>query len=652
MHPDGSGDTNLTAGYSVNSGNSCYGLSLSVDGSKLIYSSHNGTYAKVVMANADGTSPVVVSTSGQYTYMASANSDGTEIVFSNNSLGYKIQLENVATQTITTLAPALTDTYVPQFTKDDQKIVFTQKYGSSDIYGNIYIVNKDGTGLTNLTNNNLFAYEYFLSSLDTHGASEELSLSPDGTKILYSQYVGSVPQLYTMNMDGSGKTQLTNGETWAAKGKYSPDGTRIGFIRKVGANYWQLFVMNADGSNVRQLTNITGAVRNFDWAPTGEEIYYTDMEWGGGAYDPANSVSGELHRVSVKPDSSLFLDDFEAYSTGAYPPSNWSNPNGNGPWTVENGYSHVLQQSGTGLSQYFFVTAGSSSWTDYEVSARVKPTGNSAGVFGRYQSTNTYYMARIDTSQVALYKIIGGTVTLLASASYPFSTSSWYNIKLSMHGSSLKVYLNGALKLTATDAALSTGRIALYTIPEAAFDYVSVANEMAFYDGFEGSPSPWIARKGTASASTAHAYSGLNSYVTNEDMDVVSHPLGASLNKIVTLQFYDNAGQTTQDSVARADDSGWDGSFWRGLGVITAASSTHYAVRIDGTETATSVPRVTGWHQFKWDYTSGTKVDMYIDGVLVASPTGVTAVSEIAMGDWWADSAVGTYYYDDVKVAD
>jgi hypothetical protein len=40
---------------------------------------------------------------------------------------------------------------------------------------------------------------------------------------------------------------------------------------------------------------------------------------------------------------------------------------------------------------------------------------------------------------------------------------------------------------------------------------------------------------------------------------------------------------------------------------------------------------------------------MYIDGVLVASPTGVTAFSQISMGDWWSGNT-GNAYFDDVKV--
>ena len=86
------------------------------------------------------------------------------------------------------------------------------------------------------------------------------------------------------------------------------------------------------------------------------------------------------------------------------------------------------------------------------------------------------------------------------------------------------------------------------------------------------------------------------------------------------------------------------------MGVDTATSSTHYVYRAGTAKTVTSVSRTTGWHELKWDYTSGTKVDMYIDGNLVGSPTGITALSGIAMGDFWIDGKIGANYFDDVMV--
>ncbi|MGG5741906.1 hypothetical protein [Bacillus cereus group sp. IBL03679] len=79
-------------------------------------------------------------------------------------------------------------------------------------------------------------------------------------------------------------------------------------------------------------------------------------------------------------------------------------------------------------------------------------------------------------------------------------------------------------------------------------------------------------------------------------------------------------------------------------------SATNYFYRLGSTYTAINVKRTTGWHEFKWDYTSGARVNMYIDGTLIASTTGVTSFNSIRLGDFWADENITTTYFDDVSI--
>jgi hypothetical protein len=172
------------------------------------------------------------------------------------------------------------------------------------------------------------------------------------------------------------------------------------------------------------------------------------------------------------------------------------------------------------------------------------------------------------------------------------------------------------------------------------------------FDGFENGLGNWTTAKGTATVSTAQAHSGSNSYVINQDTDVIAHSFGSSKNRVVSLWFYDDASDASMQTMAKVDNTPWsDGTQWRGLGVNTPTSTTKYVKRVAGTITETTVTRTTGWHELKWDYRSGTKVDMYIDGTLVASPTGVTSFNQISMGDWWTSNS-GTVHFDDVLVND
>jgi len=176
-------------------------------------------------------------------------------------------------------------------------------------------------------------------------------------------------------------------------------------------------------------------------------------------------------------------------------------------------------------------------------------------------------------------------------------------------------------------------------------------SDCIFFDGFESGLGNWTAGKGTPTRTTAEAHTGNYSYVTDEDMDVIYRVFGTSYNKVAVIWFYDDASDTSLCCLARVDEGNWNDSYsWVGLGVDTDISTTKYVRRIGINEYATDITRTTGWHELKWDYTSGTDVDLYIDGTPAGSTTATTSLSKIAMGNWWGSYLVGTNYFDDVEI--
>ena len=104
-------------------------------------------------------------------------------------------------------------------------------------------------------------------------------------------------QLWTMNGDGSGQTDLG----LAAQGfdpSWSPDGKKIAYT--CGYEHWNICVIGADGTNPVQLT-FGGGDTNPAWSPDGKKILYTS---GGGS---------EPHIYLMNPDGSgqqrLFIND-------------------------------------------------------------------------------------------------------------------------------------------------------------------------------------------------------------------------------------------------------------------------------------------------------------------------------------------------------
>ena len=96
--------------------------------------------------------------------------------------------------------------------------------------------------------------------------------SPDGTKIAFSRG-GNV---WVMNADGSGQTQVNIGWVFNSMPAWSPDGTRIAFISNLDETGAKLYVMDADGQNSQRITSsdVIRVDTAPDWSPDGNWIAF------------------------------------------------------------------------------------------------------------------------------------------------------------------------------------------------------------------------------------------------------------------------------------------------------------------------------------------------------------------------------------------
>ena len=97
-------------------------------------------------------------------------------------------------------------------------------------------------------------------------------------KIVFVSNRDGNDEIYTCNADGSNVTRLTNDPAADGQPVWSPDGTRIAFIKTDYTYMGNIYIMNADGSNPVQKT-FSGQCIHPSWSPDGNKIAYCGNQW-------------------------------------------------------------------------------------------------------------------------------------------------------------------------------------------------------------------------------------------------------------------------------------------------------------------------------------------------------------------------------------
>ena len=265
MNGDGSGVTQLTDN-SVEDTDPTW----SPDGSRIAFARGPDGSAEIYVMNADGTSPVRLTSDNAFDFDPAWSPDGSRIAFVS--------------------------------TRDGNT--------------KIYMMNADGTSAVRLTSDN---------APDSNPA-----WSPDGSRIAFGSNRGGIGGIWVMNPDGSGLRRLTSnipvcgfdacpGDWHPA---WSPDGARIAFSRgssSGGYGYFDIFIVNADGSGLTQLTHGIDEANEPAWSPDGRKIALTSP-----LYDWDSCPFGCVHILVIRTDGiqySSFLTPLGESSNPTWRPS-------------------------------------------------------------------------------------------------------------------------------------------------------------------------------------------------------------------------------------------------------------------------------------------------------------------------------------------
>ena len=159
----------------------------------------------------------------------------------------------------------------PVWSPDGTRFAFARYAGrihNNDPVKHIFVVNTDGSDLTQLTSGN------FLDVSPTW--------SPDSRRIAFARRNLDAPEapqnredryIAVMDADGKNLTALTRGGTAESSPAWSPDGSAIAYDSD-----GTMWIMDTDGRNPRHIP-VANASRGYSWSPDGTALAYVSREW-------------------------------------------------------------------------------------------------------------------------------------------------------------------------------------------------------------------------------------------------------------------------------------------------------------------------------------------------------------------------------------
>jgi hypothetical protein len=206
--------------------------------------------------------------------------------YDQKSLSESTRIEVRSTSTGALLSsfsvPAL---HIANWASNNSTIVYSAYSKSGSSFGNnaIYSISSTGTNKKVIASVGSNFYHCFTTS-------------PAGVSSRVAYIAGS--QLWTMNLDGSGKKRLL-GQDVTARGcpYWSPDGKKFAFTERINGNVISQYVMNADGTKRTSVANILFVADSYKgpdkdvqnqndeptaqvWSPGGTSVLFTRITNG------------------------------------------------------------------------------------------------------------------------------------------------------------------------------------------------------------------------------------------------------------------------------------------------------------------------------------------------------------------------------------
>ena len=184
----------------------------------------------------------------------------------------------------------------PTWSPDGKRLCFWAKEVEGELE-NLYIIDRDGSGLKNITNTK-------------RGTRRVPDWSLDGKRMAFTSNKYMNHQIYVLDEETKSETRLTRNPRGTCRARWSPDGKRLaysdgGYSLRKNVDIWE---MDPDGGNKTRLTEDRGSDYDVAYSPDGKKIIFSSNRTGHYELYVMDSDGSNEVRLTYNNDYTRFPD--------------------------------------------------------------------------------------------------------------------------------------------------------------------------------------------------------------------------------------------------------------------------------------------------------------------------------------------------------
>jgi TolB protein len=255
----------------------------SVFGSKMVFVSNKSGFKEIYQCDFDGYGLEQVTNSKSISMNPALSPDGRHLAYIDFTTGRPtLNIRSLADRKVVSVGKSSVS-IDPEWRNSNEVAATLSLSGDPEIY----LVNTDGNVSRRLTN--------------SKGIDISPSFSPNGSKMAFVSSRNGLPQIFIQDIQSGQTKRLTFSGRYNTQPSWSPAGDKIVYTTWENNGEINIFTINADGSGLTQLTRNCGENKSPSWSPDGSMIVFTSNRKGNEKIY-VMSANGDNQRLLLQSD--------------------------------------------------------------------------------------------------------------------------------------------------------------------------------------------------------------------------------------------------------------------------------------------------------------------------------------------------------------